>query len=401
MAPQRQDWLSDLSRAFKRHRQGRPGWFLRVKRDRLRLLSDELPPRPDETGDAPRQRELTLSTPPGPATAAASLAEACGVFDAVMAGTWRWPDPNAMPAGDDAAALEPANLTRLVERLKSQTVGEKITQRTRDRHYQPYLSRLVESAPGSDPESLLRETLQRWPAGSRARQMAHDRFRVLWKVAEWPWPDSIASMRGTGKAAVDPRGVRAFSDEEISELRARILESRLSPSVLTAWDCLAVFGLRPVELQGLEVEEKDGVPIANVTRGKTNSHGTTAHRSVVAVPPRDWPPDCFDLVQRIETHGIARHLTARQNVGDRMAHQLVRLRLNRQVSIPLPADLRPYSLRHAYAIRLATHLGLSVRESAELMGHSPAVHLQTYGRRLDQPKLLDKVTRLVAAQAKA
>ena len=48
MAGDRQGWLADLSRQFKRHRQGRPGWHLRVKRDRLRLLSDELPPRSDE-----------------------------------------------------------------------------------------------------------------------------------------------------------------------------------------------------------------------------------------------------------------------------------------------------------------------------------------------------------------
>ena len=73
MAGDRQGWLADLSRQFKRHRQGRPGWHLRVKRDRLRLLSDELPPRSDEVqaGQAGQiqssgqiQRELGLSTPP-------------------------------------------------------------------------------------------------------------------------------------------------------------------------------------------------------------------------------------------------------------------------------------------------------------------------------------------------
>jgi hypothetical protein len=40
---------------------------------------------------------------------------------------------------------------------------------------------------------------------------------------------------------------------------------------------------------------------------------------------------------------------------------------------------------------LAQHLGLDVRESAELMGHSPQVHLSTYGRRLNQPRLLATV----------
>jgi hypothetical protein len=38
---------------------------------------------------------------------------------------------------------------------------------------------------------------------------------------------------------------------------------------------------------------------------------------------------------------------------------------------------------------------------AELMGHSPALHLQTYGRRLDSPKLLASVISKVKAQSEA
>jgi len=65
----------------------------------------------------------------------------------------------------------------------------------------------------------------------------------------------------------------------------------------------------------------------------------------------------------------------------------------------LRPELTPYGLRHAFALRLGVDLGLSVREAAELMGHSPAVHLSTYGRQLDQPKLLDKVAGLVSSRA--
>jgi hypothetical protein len=38
MASDRQGWLADLSRQFKRYRQARLEWFLRVKMDRLPLL---------------------------------------------------------------------------------------------------------------------------------------------------------------------------------------------------------------------------------------------------------------------------------------------------------------------------------------------------------------------------
>jgi integrase len=67
----------------------------------------------------------------------------------------------------------------------------------------------------------------------------------------------------------------------------------------------------------------------------------------------------------------------------------------------MPDDLTSYGLRHAFALRLGLDLGLHVREAAEIMGHSPAVHLATYGRRLDGPGLLSKVQGMVRSRAAA
>jgi integrase len=61
------------------------------------------------------------------------------------------------------------------------------------------------------------------------------------------------------------------------------------------------------------------------------------------------------------------------------------------VQINLPEGLTPYGCRHAFELRLAQRLGPHVREAAELIGHSPAVHLSTNGRRLDLPNLRAKV----------
>jgi hypothetical protein len=86
MAVGRPQWLDHLSRSFKRHRGGRTGWTVEVMRDRLRVVSSELPPRSDEPVETVlKRRSVTLNTPPGPATSAAALQEACGLFDAVMA----------------------------------------------------------------------------------------------------------------------------------------------------------------------------------------------------------------------------------------------------------------------------------------------------------------------------
>jgi integrase len=404
VALDRPQWLADLSRGFKRHRQGRTGWTVEVMRDRLRVVSGELPPRPGESPDAPpKRRAVTLSTPPGPATAAAALQECCRLFDLVMAGSWNWPDPEGLPGADDPLRLSPTALQKVVERLKAALVGEKIGLDTWQRTYRAYLARLVEVAGQQawrDDRALLEAVLQTWPPGTRARQMAFDRLRRLWREAAWPWPEEIQAMRGNGKAAADPEGVRAFTDAEIQELRARLLRSRrLTPADLVAWDCLVCFGLRPKELQGLQLDQVDGLLVARVTRSKRSSKGSSGARTVPAVPPQGWPSDCFALLDRWKRHGLPPGLLAARSPGEVMAQQLSRLQIQKPVEIELPMELTTYGLRHAFALRLAQQVGLHVREAAELMGHSPAVHLTTYGRRLDRPGLLSKIRRLTQSES--
>jgi len=394
MALDRPQWLADLSRGFKRHRQGRTGWTVEVMRDRLRVVSSELPPRPGEPAAHPRRRSVTLVTPPGPATAAAALAECCNLFDLVAAGTWSWPDPDGIPGEGDPMRLSPGALQRLVSTLQTALVGEQIGHSTWGRTYAPYLARLVDVAgqqPWREDHQLLESALRCWKSGSRARQMAHDRFRRLWKEAGWPWPEELLSMRGNGRAAAAAEGVRAFSDEEIKELRARLQRSKLTPADLVAWDLLICFGLRPAELQGLHLLMEEGLLLARVQRVKRSSRSSSGARMVPAVSPPGWPSDCHGLLDRWRRHGLPGGMVRASSPGQVLTQQLRRLRDQRPVEMELHQELTSYGCRHAFALRLAQHLGLHVREAAELMGHSPAVHLQTYGRRLDQPKLLARV----------
>ena len=396
MAADRPKWLAELSSGFRRHRQGRSGWFVELNRDRLRVVSAELPPRPDEAPDAPpKRRAYTLATPPGPATFNAALQEACGLFDAVMADRWRWPDPEAVPGPEDERRLTPASLQRLVGKLRVSIEGEKVSERTWKRMYEPALQRLIEAAGERSwpaDRELLEATLRRWPANSRARQMGHDRIRRLWRQAGWPWPDELALMRGNGKAAAYPLGVRAITDEEITRLREAITASKLTPADLVAWDCLIVFGLRPQELIGLELAGTAGQPMAVVSRAKVSSKGKTKPRQVPAVPPPGWPPDCHGLLARWKDHGLPSWSQTAASPGERMTKQMRRLHM--------PPDVSSYATRHAFALRLGIDYSLHVREAAELMGHSPQVHLSTYGRRLDTPKLMDRVREKVMEQQK-
>ena len=325
------------------------------------------------------------------------------MFDLVEAGTWRWPDPLAVPSGDSPDHLQPEHLERLAAELSSQLVGEAMQQETWTRTWQPYLVRLVEVAKGchwpSDSE-LLTAFLNGWEPGSRSRQMAYDRARRLWKQAGWAWPEeALQGSRGNGKAAADPQGVRAFTDDEIFELRARIRKSLLSPADLVAWDCLICFGLRPAELQGLQVSIQDGTLLAQVHRQKRSSKGSCGARTVPAIPPKGWTGDCEALLKRWDQFGLPHGMVSARSPGQVLTQQLRRLNRQARVTCELSPELTSYGLRHAFALRLGLELQLSIRESAELMGHSPQVHLSTYGRRLDQPKLQAKVAALLQKRA--
>jgi integrase len=312
-----------------------------------------------------------------------------------MAGAWRWPDPEAMPGLDDERRLTPATLQRLVDQLQRSVEGERVAPRTWQRMYKPVLKKLIDTAKERSwltDRELLEATLRQWQPNTRSRQMAHDRIRRLWREAGWEWPEQITELRGNGKAAKSPEGVRAFTDAELVEVRARIERShRLKPADLVAWDCLIAFGLRPAELQGLEISQQNGVPIAKVSREKRSSKGVSGARTVPAVTPDKWPDDCYGLANRWKEYGLPPAMVAHWSPGEKLARQLARLRIQKPVAMELDAELTPYGCRHAFALRLAQKIGLHVREAAELMGHSPAVHLSTYGRRLDSPKLINSV----------
>jgi len=391
----RPEWLSRLSKSFKAHRKGRTGWNVEVMRERLRIVSAELPPRPDEPADAPpKRRALTLSTPPGPSFGTEALAEACAIYDAVTAGIWKWPDPEGLDLSDEKHLL-PSSLTTLVGRLKDEVIGESIVESTWRGTYAGYFTKLIEVAGTqrwNNDEELLEATLKHWKPNSRARQIAHDRLRRLWKGAGWPWPQAITLMRGNGKAAAPTDGVRAFKDEETTELRERIKRSKLSQSAAVAWDLLAAFGIRPAELKGISLKNKGGQLIATVHREKTTLKGKENFREVPAAPPEDWPDDCHDLLKRFQKFGLDQGMVALRAPSDRLAKQLDRLKKSEAITCEISQELTAYGLRHAFAIRLA-ELGLNYREAAALMGHDPATHIAIYGKRLESPKLIDKVGR--------
>jgi integrase len=123
---------------------------------------------------------------------------------------------------------------------------------------------------------------------------------------------------------------------------------------------MATYGLRPHEIEGATLVERDYCQVQEGTK--------TGFRTVVPVP-REW-------VERFSLRDQRLRPTA-GSTGDRpdrvakwLSKELKRLDL----------PWRPYALRHAYAGRLWRVGGsrLDIYTASRLMGHTPQQHARTY-----------------------
>lgn len=115
----------------------------------------------------------------------------------------------------------------------------------------------------------------------------------------------------------------------------------------------ATYGLRPHEIEGATLIDKDYCQVADTTK--------TGFRTVVPLP-RDW-------VERFNL----RTQQLRDQPAD-VAKWLVK------TTRTMGLAWRPYALRHAYAGRLWKQGGsrLDIYTAARLMGHTPTQHAKTY-----------------------
>ena len=126
------------------------------------------------------------------------------------------------------------------------------------------------------------------------------------------------------------------------------------------WGMMACYGLRPHEIEGALLIERDLCQVADGTK--------TGFRTVVPLP-REWV-ERVGLRDRRLRPRLEGSIDRPDAVSKWLSKELRRQRL----------PWRPYSLRHAYGGRLWRKGGsrLDVFTAARLMGHTPAVHARTY-----------------------
>jgi integrase len=126
------------------------------------------------------------------------------------------------------------------------------------------------------------------------------------------------------------------------------------------WGMMATYGLRPHEIEGAVLIERDLCQVADATK--------TGFRTVVPLP-REWV-ERFGLRDRRLRPRLGGSVDRPDAVSKWLSKEL------RRQGLPW----RPYSLRHAFGGRLWREGGsrLDVYTAARLMGHTPAVHARTY-----------------------
>jgi integrase len=217
--------------------------------------------------------------------------------------------------------------------------------------WQPALRKLPQ---GPVTEAILLRTVRRLPDGSAARR---DQGNILAQVARsLGIPDAalLTACRGYGAASLRPRDIPSDSEIEAAWSSLRL------PHWRWTWGMCAAYGLRPHECAELTWLDDDWIEIADAT--KTGSRRVTPC-------PSSW-------VQLWGLRELQRPTQSSQTLSKAFADALTRDRVS----------TKPYSLRHAYALRLLSR-GVSADLAARLMGHSLVVHQQTYQRWIEADRI--------------
>lgn len=222
-----------------------------------------------------------------------------------------------------------------------------------------YLGRLRQIPPGSlcTSESIA-AALQRYERDTCSYKELYYLLRHIAQLVAVPFPEvPLPTYREAQLVAVP-------TDEEIIAWVERAPE----PSAWY-WGMMATYGLRPHEIEGAELVDRDYCQVADATK--------TGFRTVVPLP-REWV-ERFRLRERRMRPRLVDSSARPDAVSKWLSKELRRLRL----------PWRPYALRHAYAARLWREGGsrLDIYTASRLMGHSPQQHSRTYRAHI-QPHLV-------------
>jgi integrase len=231
-----------------------------------------------------------------------------------------------------------------VDNLIGQFKADKLSQGISDRTWKDDYTEVFDKLP-QDAElnpNIILDLVRNTEPNTRTRRRYCLALSALAKFAKLDI-DLSQYIGNYSPSKVQPRDIP--SDKLIQEWYLLI------PNTVWQWafGMLATYGIRPGELLTLNF---DDLPILNITGGKTGD------RRVYPIYP-EW----------FEHFSLADIKQLNVSSSDQCSKQF------RRYQVPFS----PYDLRHAWAIR-SMEFGLPIELAAAQMGHSMAVHSQTYHR---------------------
>lgn len=284
-----------------------------------------------------------------------------------------------------AAVLAPADWEELIAAFREhKLISGEIKPSTWHRVYRHHMNHVLGAVaavtPPQNAKQLL-ETLARiWAdkPGGRTRQIQIQSTAALlrWAVADrrlgedWEPPQDLAVFVGRSRAA--KAITMPLEVEHILALVRAIPDARWR----FAFQLMAAYGLRPEELQHLQIRQGRLWCMYE----KVASRGKSRPRVLRPLPCDDWA-DGWRLEERFPTQELPPMQPGLG--GGYVGHYLMNRPLWKELRREYEAKgekLVPYSCRHGYAHRAHVICDLPPKVVAAAMGHSVQTHLAAYSR---------------------
>ena len=336
-----------INQANERLRANR--YRVRIEQRRQRLYLRATLPSP-EAGQPPRQQRVALGIEAQPGRIHEAEAQAARLHFEVVTGSFEWgrwreaPNPESVEVVTKGLTRDAVH-TRTSDWVYQRSSSPERAALLMSKTYTPAIRKLPEA--GITLDTLV-DVLNTLPPKHAGRDRAVCVYRRIAELCKWDLALLPKVSFPTMQQQLTPRSL--LTDKEIEE----VYEMLNPPHWRWVWGMLATYGLRPHEVLDAELQNDESLIISSYT--KTGAR-------VVWPCPSEWV-DRFNLRTRHEPTTEPRAISKIMNGYLK--------RKNIKVG-------GLYNLRHAYAVRLLL-AGVPADIGSRLMGHSLAMHVNTYRR---------------------
>ena len=230
------------------------------------------------------------------------------------------------------------------------------------------------------PKQLLEGVIESWKdrPGSRGRQLQVQFTAALlrWGVDSERLPSSWAPPLDLSIYVGRKREERGITTPIEASHVLDLAEAIPDPRWRLAFQLMAAYGLRPEELQHLEIQKGQ----LWTTYQKVSSRGRTRSRVLRLLPCDEWAkPWQLDKAFRADRMPPMRPGHGAEDLGTYMRRRPLWQQLRREYE-EKGEKLVLYSCRHGYAHRAHITCELPPKVVAAAMGHSVETHLAAYSR---------------------